>query len=47
MDDVAGLGWTDEGHLYSRQQHETARLVAEAVVRMGRRIGGAPVRAPH
>lgn len=31
MDDQAGLGWTDEGHLYSRQQHETARLVAETV----------------
>ena len=31
MDERAGLGWTDTGHLYSRQQHETARLVAESV----------------
>ncbi|MHA3702295.1 ferrochelatase [Jatrophihabitans sp. YIM 134969] len=31
MDEQAGLAWTDAGHLYSRQQHETARLVAETV----------------
>lgn len=32
MDDGAGLPWTDgRGHLYRDQQHETARLVAEAV----------------
>ena len=35
MDDQAGLGWTDAGHLYSRQQHETARLVAESVRGVG------------